>query len=277
MINFLMIFGAFLLIFGTLGAFITTIVMAVLKKKKVWIAAICVPICLIVSFIMLGVGGYMYGETDEYKESVKQQEIEKQQKAEEERLKKEEEDRKKAEEEKIAKEKAEEERIRKESEEKKRLEEERLEKQKAEEERIKKEEEDRKKAEEEKANTEKEIKEQAQELNYKDVMRNPDNYVGQYFCVTVKISTVEKGSLFSGYERAYKSHTNDELDWWLGDLIYLVDNRDEKEDGYLKILEDDIAKIYGKFDGLIETKNMLNNTKGEEMSLEVLYVELIEE
>lgn len=122
-----------------------------------------------------------------------------------------------------------------------------------------------------------EIKEQAQELNYKDVMRNPENYTGQYFCVTVKISTVESGSLFSGYDKAYKSHTNDEYDWWLGDMIYLLDNRDTENEEYIKILEGDIVKIYGRFDSLVETKNALNGTKGEEMSLQLLYAELISE
>lgn len=122
-----------------------------------------------------------------------------------------------------------------------------------------------------------EIKEQSQELNYKDVMRNPDNYVGQYFCVTVKVSTVENGSLFSGYDKAYKAYTNDDYNLWLGDLIYLLDNRDAKSEEYIKILEDDIITVYGRFDSLVETKNALNGTKGEEMSLQILYVELVSE
>lgn len=122
-----------------------------------------------------------------------------------------------------------------------------------------------------------EIKEQAQELNYKDVMRNPDNYLGQYFCVTVKISTVENGSLFSSYDKAYKSYTNDDYNLWIGDMIYLLDNRDTESEEYIKLLEDDTVIIYGRFDGLIETKNVLNGTKGEEMSLQILFAELVSE
>lgn len=122
-----------------------------------------------------------------------------------------------------------------------------------------------------------EIREQAQELNYKDVMRNPDNYLGQYFYVTVKISTVESGSLFSSYDKAYKSRTNDDYNLWIGDMIYLLDNRDTESEEYIKLLEDDIVKIYGRFDGLIETKNALNGTKGEEMSLQILLAELVSE
>lgn len=122
-----------------------------------------------------------------------------------------------------------------------------------------------------------EIKNIAQELNYKDIMRNPENYSGQYFCVTVKILTVETGSFFSGYDRAYKAYTNDEYDMWLGDMIYLLDNRDTDSADYLKILEDDIVTIYGRFDDLVETKNYLSNTTGEELSLQILYAELVSE
>lgn len=121
------------------------------------------------------------------------------------------------------------------------------------------------------------IKEQAQELKYKDIMRNPEKYKGQYFFVTVKILTVENGSLFSSYDKAYKAYTNDEYGFWLGDMIYLLDNRDTKSDEYIRILEDDIIIAYGRFDDLVQTKNALNGTKSEEMSLQLLYVELISE
>lgn len=122
-----------------------------------------------------------------------------------------------------------------------------------------------------------EIKQQAQELDYKAVMRNPENYTGQYFTVTVKILTVENGSFFSSYDRAYKSYTNDEYGLWFGNMIYLLDNRDTSSEYYTKILEDDIITVYGRFDKLVETKNALNGAKGEEMSLQILYTEFVEE
>lgn len=121
------------------------------------------------------------------------------------------------------------------------------------------------------------IKEQATELNYKAVFRNPDDYIGKYFVVDVKILTVENGSWLSGYEKAYKSYTNDEYNMWFGDMLYLVDHRKETDYGYVKILTDDIIRVWGQFDGLIETKNALNGTKGEEMSLNIIYTELISE
>ncbi len=122
-----------------------------------------------------------------------------------------------------------------------------------------------------------EVKKEAEELDYKAVMRNPDDYVGKYFTVTVEISTVETGGLFSSYDRAYKAYTNDEYDMWLGDMIYLLDNRNTESEDYTKILEDDIVKVYGRFDGLVETKNYLSGSKGEDMSLQILYAELVSE
>lgn len=122
-----------------------------------------------------------------------------------------------------------------------------------------------------------EIKQQAQELDYKAVMRNPENYAGQYFAVTVKILTVENGSFFSSYDRAYKAYTNDEYGLWFGNMIYLLDNRDTNSQYYTKILEDDILTVYGRFDKLVETKNALNGAKGEEMSLQILYTEFAED
>lgn len=123
----------------------------------------------------------------------------------------------------------------------------------------------------------KEIKAQAKKLNYKAVMRNPEEYKGKYFYVKVKIFSVENGSFFSGYDKAYKAYTNDKYDMWLGDMIYLLDNRDTESKDYVKILEDDIVKVYGRFDELVETKNALNGSKSEEMSLQLLYTELISE
>lgn len=84
MINFLMIFGFLLLFIGFPASIITTIVFKV-KKKNIKIPVICIPLSFALSIICLGVGGYMYGQTDEYKEQAEQRLTEKEQKEEEER------------------------------------------------------------------------------------------------------------------------------------------------------------------------------------------------
>lgn len=125
--------------------------------------------------------------------------------------------------------------------------------------------------------SEEDFKASCQEFNYKQIARNPDSYVGQNFKVTVKIWSVEKGGLFSSYDRAYKAYTDNGNGWYMDNMIYLFDNRDDTADGYLKILEDDIVTVYGTFDGMVDTKNYLNNSKGEEVGLNIKYVDLISE
>lgn len=76
MANFLCVIGVMLLLLVLPVSVIITIVFAV-KKKNILVSAICMPASLIVGVIFLGIGGYMYGQTDEYKQYVlvnKQQE-----------------------------------------------------------------------------------------------------------------------------------------------------------------------------------------------------------
>lgn len=86
MINFLMISGILLLIFCFPASIILTIIFAIKKKKKVIVSAIGIPISLILSLIFICIGGYLYGQTDEYKEQLAQQENERLKKEEQARL-----------------------------------------------------------------------------------------------------------------------------------------------------------------------------------------------
>lgn len=91
MITLLMILGCLLLVLGVPISIIATIVFAV-KKKKVKIPAICIPVSLVLSLSCLIVGSAMYSKTDEYKEAsakAKEEQAEKERKeqaAEEKRL-----------------------------------------------------------------------------------------------------------------------------------------------------------------------------------------------
>lgn len=86
MINFLMISGVLLLIFCFPASIILTIIFAIKKKKKVIVSAICIPASLIISLVLICIGGYLYGQTDEYKEQLAQQESERLEKEEQERI-----------------------------------------------------------------------------------------------------------------------------------------------------------------------------------------------
>lgn len=133
--------------------------------------------------------------------------------------------------------------------------------------------------------------------NYKTVARNPSDYTNQNFYFICYISDVREGGLLTGNQKYYISYAFD-LDkaheainsGWADDLedavytgmdydksVWLLDNRNTSDEDYVKILNDDIVKVYGTFTGMTETKNSLNGEKGEQMSLDIKYVELIEE
>lgn len=121
------------------------------------------------------------------------------------------------------------------------------------------------------------FKNSCNEFNYKQIARNPDDYKGQNFVVDVKVSQSVNGKWYSKYDTYYKVYTNDEYDWWMGDFLYVVDMRDEKSESYVRILEDDIIRVYGTFNGLVESKNSLTGSKSDDVSLDMYYCELLEE
>ena len=159
-----------------------------------------------------------------------------------------------------------EEQAKKESEEKQREEE-----QKAIEESKQKEE-----AEQEQQISEENFKESCQEFNYNTIARNPDEHIGENYTVTVEISQViSETSWFSDYDKYYKAWTDDGSGYYYDHLIYLMDYMEEENK--VNLLEGDIVKVYGTFNGMAQTENALNNTKGEEIKLDIYYVELISE
>ena len=125
--------------------------------------------------------------------------------------------------------------------------------------------------------SEEEFKASCQEFNYKTIARNPDDYIGQNFVVDVSISQTINGEWYSGYDVYYKAYTNDEYDLWMGDFLYIIDCQNKDSESYLKVLEDDIIRVYGTFNGMTESKNSLTGTTNEEVALDMYYCELISE
>lgn len=125
--------------------------------------------------------------------------------------------------------------------------------------------------------SEEEFKASCQEFNYKTIARNPDDYIGQNFVVDVKIFQTANGAWYSGYDVYYKAYTNDEYDLWMGDFLYVIDCQDKDSESYLKVLENDIIRVYGTFNGMTESSNALTGTTNEEVALDMYYCELISE
>lgn len=134
-----------------------------------------------------------------------------------------------------------------------------------------------------------------EELNYKAIARNPEQYEGKHFVYTGMISSAREGGLFTGYQKYYISYAFDESkaqdminQGWAKNMddakiygmdydtsVWLLDNRDPSSPDYVKILEDDVVKVYGTFTGMQGTKNSLTGESGEEVSLDIKYVELL--
>lgn len=112
-----------------------------------------------------------------------------------------------------------------------------------------------------------------EEISYKTLARNPEDYVGKHIVLTVKVSQIVQGGLFDDGEY-YRVYTNDEYDMWLGDEYFMSDYRDEKD---MKILVDDILLVYAEFDGTKQIERAFTGTKEDVLSIKAIYIELIEE
>lgn len=125
------------------------------------------------------------------------------------------------------------------------------------------------------ADLKQEFMESCQEFNYKKIARNPDDYVGQNFKVTVQVFSIsEETWLKSAYMKAF---TADEYGNYFNKMIFIFDEQDKESSQYVNVLEDDIITVYGTFEEMIESKNMLNGEKSKEIALHMKYAELISE
>ena len=122
---------------------------------------------------------------------------------------------------------------------------------------------------------EKEFKKSCQKFNYKKIARNPDDYIGQNFKVTVQIYSISEGGLFT---QAYmKAYTDDGSGTYFDNMIYIFDDQDKNSDSYVHVLEDDVITVYGTFEGMEDSTNFLNGDKSKDIALHMKYVKLIME
>lgn len=136
---------------------------------------------------------------------------------------------------------------------------------------VKKETSEKKKAED----PEKKFKKSCQKFNYKKIARNPDEYIGQNFKVTVQIYSVSEGGLFT--EAYMKAYTDDGSGTYFDNMIYLFDEQDKDSKSYVNILEDDVVTVYGTFEGMEDSTNFLNGEKSKDIALHIKYAKLVKE
>ncbi len=122
--------------------------------------------------------------------------------------------------------------------------------------------------------SEEEYKALCKEYSYKDVLRNPQDYVGQKIVITLKVSSVHEKS-FSNSTKYYFAYSETEpgngLFW--GDRYGVFDKRESTE---LKILKEDVIKIWGEISNPKETQSLILNSE-EVFCIDMKYAELISE
>lgn len=121
--------------------------------------------------------------------------------------------------------------------------------------------------------SEADYKASCQTYNYKDVLRNPENYVGKRIKITVKISTVHEQSLFNPEKYYFAYSDNDGKGWYYDDRYGIFDKR---ADGSMKLLEDDIITVYGEISDPQHTASIIVSSS-EVFCIDMKYIDFISE
>ena len=124
------------------------------------------------------------------------------------------------------------------------------------------------------AETPEEFKKSCQEIGYKKILRNPEEYIGQRIVITAKVQQIMQGGLFDDSQYYRVLTDNDGYEIYADDEYFMYDSRIGDD---MKILKDDVLKIYAVFTGMEEVKRALTGTKEEVPAIKAYFVELISE
>lgn len=110
-------------------------------------------------------------------------------------------------------------------------------------------------------------------VNYKDLCRYPDEYLGTRICLTIQITQIFNQRASS--PRRWIGRTdNDGYGLYFGDEYYFIDKR---ASGSVKLLADDVITVYGNFVGLEKLTRALTDMEEEFPKIEVRYADLLAE
>lgn len=110
-------------------------------------------------------------------------------------------------------------------------------------------------------------------VNYKDLCRYPDEYLGTRICLTIKITQIFNQGASSSKKWVGRTD-NDGYGVYLDDEYYFIDKR---ASGSVKLLTDDVVTVYGDFVGLENLTRALTDTEEELPKIEVRYADLLAE
>lgn len=112
------------------------------------------------------------------------------------------------------------------------------------------------------------------EISYKSLLRNPEDYIGKRMVITAEIKQIMKGGWLDDGEYYRLQTDTSGYENYLDDEYFMYDNR---PDNSMKILKEDVLKIYAEFAGLEEVKRALTGVEEEIPAIKAYYVELISE
>lgn len=112
-----------------------------------------------------------------------------------------------------------------------------------------------------------------QEIPYKTLARNPEDYIGAHIVLTVKVSQIMQGGAFDN-NQYYHVYANDEYGFWSGDEYFMYDKR---SDDNTRILTDDILTVYAEFSGLETVERAFTKTTEEIPSITAMYIDIQDE
>lgn len=119
--------------------------------------------------------------------------------------------------------------------------------------------------------TEEEYKKSCQNYSYKDVLRNPEDYVGKRVKINLKINSVHEQNWINS-TKYYLAYSEGEYGWY-GNLYGIFDLR---QDDSFKILSNDIITIYGEIASPEYTSSLVLSSQ-EIFCIEMKYMEFISE
>lgn len=119
--------------------------------------------------------------------------------------------------------------------------------------------------------TEEEYRESCQEYKFKDVLRNPEDYVGKRVKITIQISSVHEESILNA-TKYYFGYSENEYGYY-GDCYAIFDERENLDP---KLLSEDVITVYGEIAEPEYTSSLILNSE-EVFSIKMKYVDLIDE
>lgn len=121
--------------------------------------------------------------------------------------------------------------------------------------------------------TEDEFKASCQEVDYKELLRHPEQYVGQRVFVVAKIQQIVQGGWLDDKEYYRIQTDKDGYELYLDDEYFMYDMRVSDD---TKLLQDDVVRVYAEFSGTEEITRALTGTKEEIPALEAYYIDILQ-